>query len=276
MELKYRDEMLRNAPTLVDVHKRNGRTPEFDTYIGRAVRFHKVFTKDSKWGNKFYRNLRAYEEHVRKNLWPDLDELMGKRLGCWCLTTDKIPASRDEFRCHGQVLMYLYHERQVILREKARIRKEQMMKERWRSFSAEEKTLYFFLFLKDLSKRFDTTKQQMRVAWEIMRYKCINGKCKSQDKYHCCHNYGITCFAAPDACNTCKGRGKPTYCTIWFCPEIEEQLTDKQKQILRFSQIKKRFVKSFEFENGVPDLPILRERYEVAGGAMRLPKVIKK
>lgn len=94
-------------PTVVDIHKVNGERPEFDLYIGRRVRFHKIFTKDSKWGNRFYKDLEGYEQHIREDLWDDLDELEGKRLGCWCITTSKL----EPVECHGQILMKLFKEK---------------------------------------------------------------------------------------------------------------------------------------------------------------------
>ena len=94
-------------PTVVDIHKVKGVRPKFDIYIGRRVRFHAEFDNDSKWANKFYDGLNLYEQHIRNYLWDDLDELEGKRLGCWCITTDKI----KPLQCHGQVLMKLFKEK---------------------------------------------------------------------------------------------------------------------------------------------------------------------
>jgi len=96
-----------DMPTVVDIHIKNGIRPKFDIYIGRRVRFHKQFKTDSKWANKFYNRLDLYEQYIRNELWDDLDELTGKRLGCWCVTTDKI----EPIVCHGQVLMKLFMEK---------------------------------------------------------------------------------------------------------------------------------------------------------------------
>lgn len=71
---------------------------EFDVYIGRG----------SKWGNPYIIGRDGTREEVidkyrkymvmrRKNLLNDLEELEGKRLGCWC-------APRA---CHGDVLVTL-------------------------------------------------------------------------------------------------------------------------------------------------------------------------
>lgn len=88
---------------------------DFDVYIGRP----------SKWGNpythrdngnvlaKYVVNSRdeaidAYREYLTKgdgkHLLDDLEELRGKRLGCWC---------KPE-RCHGDVLAELVLEKYLI------------------------------------------------------------------------------------------------------------------------------------------------------------------
>ncbi len=94
--------------SVVDVHKKNGITPRFDIYIGRKVRF-VDWTFQSKWANTFF-NLKTYEKYIRMSLWNDLKELKGKKLGCWCITTDKI----EPLKCHGQILMKLLQEKWVI------------------------------------------------------------------------------------------------------------------------------------------------------------------
>lgn len=92
---------------VVDIHMKNGKRPHFDVYIGRRIQYHKEFTEDSKWRNRS-RTLQAYETWVRQYLWDDLDELDGKVLGCWCITTDKTTPRV----CHGQILMKLLREKQ--------------------------------------------------------------------------------------------------------------------------------------------------------------------
>ncbi|KKN15257.1 hypothetical protein LCGC14_0987760 [marine sediment metagenome] len=93
--------------SVVDVHKKDGKTPHFDIYIGRQVRF-VDWTWDSKWGNYFYQHLDLYEAHIRGSFkWNDLELLKGKVLGCWCITTDKI----EPLKCHGQILMKLVREK---------------------------------------------------------------------------------------------------------------------------------------------------------------------
>lgn len=96
--------------SVVDIHKVNGVRPEFDVYIGRSVRFTE-FTKSSKWANPFFKTtpLSEYEDLIKEKIrlrFLNLDELRGKRLGCWCVTTDKI----KPLVCHGQVLMKLIRE----------------------------------------------------------------------------------------------------------------------------------------------------------------------
>ena len=108
--------------TVVDIHKVRGKRPAYDVYIGRAVRYTE-FTQDSIWAN-LYRPymfphpsdcLYHYDQHIRKLILLnprkyDLNELAGKKLGCWCLTTCKLEISFAEMRCHGQVLLKLLAE----------------------------------------------------------------------------------------------------------------------------------------------------------------------
>lgn len=98
---------------VVDVH---GGVPEYDVYIGRRVPFHPVYKFDSKWANPFRvkeyglkKSLELYELYIRKKIkeQPEyLEELRGKKLGCWCVTTDEI----EPTVCHGQILMKLLQE----------------------------------------------------------------------------------------------------------------------------------------------------------------------
>lgn len=111
--------------SVVDIHKVKGKRPEFDVYIGRRVRYHNEYTKDlkeywykdSKWANHYTLKkygemaLINYEMDMRVNIemYPNkynLEELRGKRLGDWCITTDKI----EPLVCHGQILMKLLWE----------------------------------------------------------------------------------------------------------------------------------------------------------------------
>ncbi len=107
---------VKTKTSLIDIHKRKGVRPAFDVYIGRYVQFQEF--KTSKWHNPFTlkkhteeQSLVLYERHIRQKIKEDpikydLNELKGKRLGCWCVTTDK----PYPLRCHGQVLMKLIKE----------------------------------------------------------------------------------------------------------------------------------------------------------------------
>lgn len=82
---------------------------EYDVYIGRP----------SKWGNPFRIGIdgtrteviRKYEEYVSNNveLLLALEELRGKRLGCWCVTAP-LDHAREHKQCHGEVLLELLDE----------------------------------------------------------------------------------------------------------------------------------------------------------------------
>lgn len=93
---------------VVDIHKFDGFRPEFDVYIGRKIRYHKEFKKDSKWRNRST-SIEEYEKWVRETLWDDLDELKNKILGCWCVFTKEL----EPIKCHGQILMKLLLEKET-------------------------------------------------------------------------------------------------------------------------------------------------------------------
>lgn len=97
---------------VVDIHKKKGIRPLYDVYIGRRINrpFIEEFQKDSKWANHFYTDLESYERHVRFYLWEELEELRGKKLGCWCITTKEL----TPVKCHGQILMKLLREKKEI------------------------------------------------------------------------------------------------------------------------------------------------------------------
>ena len=81
-----------------------------DVYIGRPMFRGGWELLGSKWANPFKldgsdgdraRALKSYEEYVRAGpLMKSLDELRGKRLGCWC----------NPLPCHGDVLVKLVAE----------------------------------------------------------------------------------------------------------------------------------------------------------------------
>ena len=114
---RVKDQVPQKRPItrVVDIHRKNGKRLHFDIYIGRKMRWYRYpmpieLSKDSKWANHSP-TLQAYEETIRitDRLWNALDELEGKILGCWCVTTTKtVP-----LRCHGQVLMKLLKEKQM-------------------------------------------------------------------------------------------------------------------------------------------------------------------
>jgi len=106
---------------IIDIHKYNKQRPPFDVYIGRAVRYTE-FTHNSIWHNPYFAKdyvpahiqncLRDYEIYIRKKIAEDpvkydLETLIGKRLGCWCITTE---SSEAPLRCHGQILLKLIKE----------------------------------------------------------------------------------------------------------------------------------------------------------------------
>ena len=80
---------------------------DFDVYIGREVPEHGI--AGSKWGNPFVmtddsdeereRAIAAYRDWIvaQPELMSSLEELRGRRLGCWC----------SPKRCHGDVLVEL-------------------------------------------------------------------------------------------------------------------------------------------------------------------------
>lgn len=89
---------------------------DFDVYIGRAVPEHGI--RGSKWGNPFVmtddseaereRVVAAYREWVvtQPDLMSSLEELRGRRLGCWCAPK----------HCHGDVLVELVETRDGFVR----------------------------------------------------------------------------------------------------------------------------------------------------------------
>ena len=83
-----------------------------------AIRSTRIFlTKEqiyhwphSEWSNPKL-DMDGYESHIRDNLWDRLEELTGKRLGCYCLhAVNKLPP-REECTCHTQILVHLYCEK---------------------------------------------------------------------------------------------------------------------------------------------------------------------
>ena len=79
---------------------------EYDVYIGRP----------SKFGNPFrigadgtrVQVIEKYREYIGDNveLLIALEELRGKRLGCWCVD-EPVDCVREHKQCHGEVLLEL-------------------------------------------------------------------------------------------------------------------------------------------------------------------------
>lgn len=96
--------------TVVRIRRENGHVvQDCDVYIGRACNRGGWDLPQSKWHNPFKftthgeHTLALYEQHIRTSgLINDIEELRGKRLGCWCVP-DK--------PCHGQILVKLLNER---------------------------------------------------------------------------------------------------------------------------------------------------------------------
>lgn len=80
-----------------------------DVYIDHEWTRNGWSLPESKWAcpfpNKDADTMQRYEQHVRTNLWQQLEELDGQVLGCWC----RIP--EDQAVCHGSVLLRLWQER---------------------------------------------------------------------------------------------------------------------------------------------------------------------
>ena len=98
----------------------NIKTDDFDVYIGRGNC--PKTGRPSIWGNPFTHHskttlaevivesreeaLEKYREYIlnKPELLDRLDELKGKRLGCWCLEEHPFPIP---YVCHGQILIEL-------------------------------------------------------------------------------------------------------------------------------------------------------------------------
>ncbi len=91
-------------------------TQDCDVYIGRECKMGGWNLSQSIWYNPFSlqkyggdrtKVLQLYEKYIRNNasLLSRIDELQGKRLGCWCKPK----------ACHGDVLVKLLKERALSL-----------------------------------------------------------------------------------------------------------------------------------------------------------------
>ena len=106
-------EVYKPQTKVIDIHKKNGKRPKFDVYIGRKVPYTE-FKEDSPWANPFSYNqygpqcLDLFEEHLRNSpkLLAKLPQLKGKILGCWC-------KNQRDGRCHGDIIIKIMKERGI-------------------------------------------------------------------------------------------------------------------------------------------------------------------
>lgn len=104
------EKFIETKTRIVDIHKKKGKRPEYDIYIGRDVKRTELIL--SKWHNPRL-TLEEYELYIRHKIeempeYYNLNELKGKKLGCWCgITTDKL----EPLVCHGQILLKLIKEK---------------------------------------------------------------------------------------------------------------------------------------------------------------------
>jgi hypothetical protein len=77
-----------------------------DVFIGRPSRYSNPFIKGEDGTRQDV--IRQFEEYLRKHPERDkmLDELEGKRIACWCKTSE---------RCHGDIYIQLAEERRKLL-----------------------------------------------------------------------------------------------------------------------------------------------------------------
>ena len=100
----------RAVPVRLRCHK-GYKIQDCDVYVGHKVSNPNWTFATSKWRNIYHKvkpvskSMQLYRKHVlaKKQLRGSLDELYGKRLGCWC---------RDLRNCHATVLANLVNERQ--------------------------------------------------------------------------------------------------------------------------------------------------------------------
>lgn len=92
--------------TVVRIRRQGGQVvQDCDVYIGRYCDRGGWNLPQSKWHNPYKGEgaMALYEQYIRASpIINDIEELRGKRLGCWCI--DKGP-------CHGEVLVKILNER---------------------------------------------------------------------------------------------------------------------------------------------------------------------
>lgn len=100
-------------PTIVNLEKKECKA-NFDVYIGHSFVNDSWNIEGSIWENPFtrkctsYSSLDKYERHIRNSqyLIDKLDELKGKKLGCWCRKSYSIG-------CHATVLIKILREKMI-------------------------------------------------------------------------------------------------------------------------------------------------------------------
>lgn len=108
---------------VVRIRREKGKiVQDCDIYIGRACNQGGWNLSSSIWCNPFSVQkygrehcLELYRKYILKNIeeFPEeynLEALKGKRLGCWCTNGDL----NDPIICHGQVLMKIMKEKNII------------------------------------------------------------------------------------------------------------------------------------------------------------------
>lgn len=147
LNIKIMENKAIGIQMVVDIHKIVGKRPYFDIYIGRKSE-HTEFTEDSKWCNPIQIDFKAlkkdekaekervlggYRTYILAKIKEDpitynIEELRGKMLGCWCITTSEI----YPLCCHGQILLELLYpnKKQSTLTEIKTTKKSQIVDER--------------------------------------------------------------------------------------------------------------------------------------------------
>jgi hypothetical protein len=102
------------STTVVHLQRKNGAVvQDCDVYIGRACNMGGWRLPQSKWHNPYSvkqygaQAIPMFEQYLRNSpLINEIEELRGKRLGCWCSPQP----------CHGDVLVKILNGRRLVLR----------------------------------------------------------------------------------------------------------------------------------------------------------------
>lgn len=119
------EDVDRRPTTVVRLRRINGVVvQDCDVYIGRKIFRGGWNLPQSKWHNPFPRTsnsltahrdaTEAYDAYIRSSrpdLLASLEELRGKRLGCWCKNSESDDPDEQAIRCHGEVLVQLLNEK---------------------------------------------------------------------------------------------------------------------------------------------------------------------